>query len=179
MKNTILFLCIFLTSTFAFSQSQSQTQPKEKVSKTKNADDAKEKPKQNTDEFTTLIADYYAAWNTLNPANPSKYYSQEPNLVFYDVTPLQYTGWKEYQNGVVKLLEGFASFKLIPNKDLVVTRKGKIAWTTMTVHISGKQKDGTAIEQDCRHTVIWEKAKGKWLIVHEHVSAPLPAPAGK
>jgi len=35
-------------------------------------------------------------------------------------------------------------------------------------------KIGTAMEIDCRHTAIWEKLRGKWLIVHEHVSAPIP-----
>jgi ketosteroid isomerase-like protein len=30
------------------------------------------------------------------------------------------------------------------------------------------------MEVDGRHTAIWEKRGAKWLIVHEHVSAPLP-----
>jgi ketosteroid isomerase-like protein len=34
-------------------------------------------------------------------------------------------------------------------------------------------KDGKAMDLDVRHTAIWEKRGGKWLIVHEHVSAPL------
>ena len=36
-----------------------------------------------------------------------------------------------------------------------------------------RNMDGKAMELDIRHTAIWEKRGGKWLIVHEHVSAPL------
>ncbi|MGH9856203.1 MAG: YybH family protein [Acidobacteriota bacterium] len=146
-----------------------------KTAKVKPDADAKPKKKPaSTDEFNTLMAEYYKAWNTLNVSNPAKYYSQEPGLIFYDIAPLQYKGWKQYQTGVAELFQGFASFRLIPNNDLTVTRKGKMAWTTQTLHLSGKQKDGKAMELDARHTAIWEKVKGKWLIVHEHISVPLP-----
>jgi ketosteroid isomerase-like protein len=30
------------------------------------------------------------------------------------------------------------------------------------------------MQLDGRHTVIWEKHAGHWIILHEHVSAPLP-----
>jgi hypothetical protein len=33
--------------------------------------------------------------------------------------------------------------------------------------------DAPALDLECRHTAIWEKRGAKWLIVHEHVSAPL------
>ena len=177
MKIWILFVCILFTiPTVAFSETNQQTQTAEKQ---KIAKPAKEKVKTNTDEFTTLVADYYKAWNTLDLQNPAKYYAKEPGLIFFDIAPLQYKGWNEYQAGVKKLLDGFTSFKLIPNDDLVVTRKGKVAWMTLTFRISGKQKTGPAMELDCRHTAIWEKRKGNWLIVHEHVSAPLPPMTAK
>src|SRR5688500_18171429 len=151
MKNWISILCILsILSTFSFAQTQKQT--KEKAPRTKQKGDAKEKAIPSTEEFTTLIADVYAAWNSLNPANAAKFYSQDADLVFYDVAPLQYKGWKAYQTGVTKMFQDFLSFKLIPNKDLTVTRKGKLAWTTLTFHLSGKQKNGTALELDGRHT---------------------------
>jgi ketosteroid isomerase-like protein len=168
MKNCIIILCILFTIP-AFSYAQSKAQPQTA---------AKGKVKPNTDEFTTIIAEYYKAWNTLDLQNPAKYYDKDPSLVFYDIAPLKYQGWNEYQAGVKKLLADFSTFKLIPGNDLTVTRRGRVAWTTLTFHISGKQKNGTGMELDCRHTVIWEKQKGNWSIVHEHVSAPIPpAPA--
>ena len=182
MKNWILVLCtLTLSSTLTFAQVQTKPKAGEKAPQTQSGKvkpdaDARPKKKQAaTDEFNTLIAEYYKAWNTLNASNPAKYYSQDPKLIFYDITPLQYKGWKEYQGGVVKLFQDFVTFRLVPNNDLTVTRRAKVAWTTMTLHISGKQKDGTEMERDARHTAIWEKSKGKWLIVHEHISVPLPA----
>jgi len=56
---------------------------------------------------------------------------------------------------------------------LKVTRRGNIALATLTFHILAKQKDGTAMEFDGRHTIVGEKRAGQWLIIHEHVSKPL------
>jgi ketosteroid isomerase-like protein len=182
MRNWIFALFILaISSSITFGQAQTKPQAGEKVPQTKSTKvkpdaDAKSKKKTDaTDEFNTLLTEYYKAWNTLNVSNPAKYYSQQPGLIFYDIAPLQYKGWKEYQAGVSKLFQGFTSFQLIPNKDINVTRRGKVAWTTMTLHVSGKQKDGKPMELEARHTAIWEKTKSKWVIVHEHISAPLPS----
>ena len=67
------------------------------------------------------------------------------------------------------------SAKLTPNmNDLRVTRRGDVAWTTLTFHMTIKLKSGGGQEIDARHTAIWERRGGRWLIVHEHVSVPLP-----
>ena len=124
--------------------------------------------------FKQLIERYYSAWNTANPDNAAPLYAPEAGLVFYDLAPLKYNGWGEYKEGAAKLLSQFAGAKLTPNDDLKVTRHGKLAWTTVTFHLSGTLKTGAAMELDGRHTAIWEKRGDKWLIVHEHVSAPLP-----
>ncbi len=133
-------------------------------------------PKRPSDqqEFQALVDRYYAAWNTGNPENAAPLYAKDKDLVFYDLTPLQYTGWAEYEAGVSNVLASFASAKFTPQSDLRVTRRGSVAWTTVTWHLSGRKKTGEAVELDGRHTAIWEKRGGKWLIVHEHFSAPLP-----
>jgi len=122
--------------------------------------------------FRALITQYYAAWNTGDPANAAPL-DAKANLAFYDLTPLKYNGWAEYDSGVRKVLGTFASAKFVPQKDLKITRHGSIAWTTVTWHLSGKKKSGEAVELDGRQTAIWENRSGKWLMVHEHFSAPL------
>ena len=112
----------------------------------------------NDAEFKTLIGRYYAAWSSLNPDNAAPLYAKDADLVFYDLAPLKYTGWAEYDKGVRNVLGGFESLKLTPNSDLKVTRRGNIAWTSVTFHLSAKQKSGGQMEADGRHTVIWEKA---------------------
>jgi len=124
--------------------------------------------------FKDLIRQYYEAWNSANTDKPAPLYAKDAGLVFYDLTPLKYTGWDEYKQGVQKyFFDNMASGTLTPKDDLQATRKGNIAWTTVTGHLSAKMKDGKAMEMDFRHTAIWEKRGGKWLMVHEHVSAPL------
>ncbi len=127
------------------------------------------------DDFNDLIKRYYTAWSTLNPDNASFLYAKDADLVFFDIAPLKYSGgWPEYRDNFKKnVAPGFSSLTLTPVNDLKVTRRGNIALTTLTFHIAAKQKDGTAMEFDGRHTIVWEKRGGQWLIIHEHVSKPL------
>lgn len=126
-------------------------------------------------EFKDLINRYYAAWSTMNPDNAAQFYAKDADLIFFDIAPLQYRGWAEYKEGVKKaFLDAVTSAKLTPNNDLKVSRHGDMAWTVVTFHLSATPKAGGSMEIDARHTAIWEKRGGKWVIVHEHVSAPLP-----
>jgi len=124
--------------------------------------------------FRKLVDDYCAAWSTGNADAPAKLYAQNEGLVFYDVAPFAYHGWKEYREGVKKeFLDTADTLKLTAGKDLRVTRHGLIAWTTVTIHLYEKAKDGKTTDLDLRHTGIWEKRGTKWQLVHEHLSAPL------
>ena len=131
--------------------------------------------KKRADDFNDLIRRYYAAWNTLNPDNASFLYAQDADLIFFDIAPLKYSGgWKEYRDNFKKNVgPGFSSLTLTPNNDVKITRRGNLTLTTLTFHLSAKQKDGTALDFDAWHTIVWEKRNGLWLIIHEHVSKPL------
>jgi ketosteroid isomerase-like protein len=124
--------------------------------------------------FRKLIDGYCAAWSTGDPNNAAKYYAKEDGLIFYDVTPFSYGSWKDYDVGVRKaLLDPAQSASLTAGKDLKVTRRGTIVWTTVPMHLSAKMKDGRTIDTPIRYTGIWEKKGKAWVLVHEHLSAPL------
>ena len=126
-------------------------------------------------EFKSLIDRYYAAWSSMNLDNAAQFYAKDADLIFFDIAPLQYKGWEEYKEGVKKnFFATITSGKLTPNNDLKVIRQGDMACTIVTFHLSATPKAGGSMELDARHTAIWEKRGGKWLIVHEHVSTPLP-----
>ena len=128
-------------------------------------------------EFKKLIENYYTAWSQLNTDTPAKYYAKDADLIFYDIAPMKYHGWKEYHDGVQKyFFDTASSAKLVPNMDdLKVTRRGDVAWTTVTFRLTSTPKaGGQETHLDARHTAIWERRGGHWLIVHEHVSVPLP-----
>jgi ketosteroid isomerase-like protein len=124
-------------------------------------------------KFRKLIDEYCLAWSTGNAEAPAKFYAKDDGLVFYDVAPFAYHGWKEYHDGVQKeFLDSASEIKLTAGKELKVTRRGMIAWTTVPMHLMEKTKDGKTVEMDLRYTGIWEKRGANWLLVHEHLSAP-------
>jgi ketosteroid isomerase-like protein len=132
----------------------------------KASDDAK---------FRKLVDDLCVAWSTGTTEAPAKFYAKDPGLVFYDVAPFAYHGWKEYEEGVKKeFLDSASEIKLTAGKDLKVSRRGMIAWTTVPMHLTEKTKDGKTTEMELRYTGIWEKRGANWMIVHDHLSAPLP-----
>ncbi len=127
-------------------------------------------------EFAVLLERYCQGWSGLNPDTVAPLYAQDADLVFYDLAPFQYKGWAEYREGVQKtFFDKLSSIKVTCGGDLRVTRRGNVAWTTMTLHILMVGKDGRPGQVDARHTAIWEMRGNHWLIVHEHVSIPLPA----
>lgn len=126
-------------------------------------------------EFKALVEKCATSWATLNPDNVAALYAKDADLVFFDLAPLKYTGWSEYDTGVREQFKPFESLALTTQNDLRVRREGKMAVTTGTIHAVVKMKSQAApMEFDARQTLVWERRNGKWLIVHEHISAPLP-----
>ncbi|HJS99441.1 MAG TPA: nuclear transport factor 2 family protein [Terriglobales bacterium] len=129
----------------------------------------------NTEAPSKALMDaIWAGWSSGNPANVAKYYAKGPHI-FFDIAPLKYNSWAEYEKGVVQVIGGFQSLKATVNDDAQIHRHGTLVWGTATVHHVDVTKDGKKSEGDFRWTVIWEKTGPEWLIVHEHVSAPLGA----
>jgi ketosteroid isomerase-like protein len=130
-------------------------------------------------DFKAMVQRYWDVWGAGDLDKAAAMYAKDADLVFYDLEPLKYNGWDQYRKGVVpNILAKFENVSFRLNDDLKATRRGNVAWTTVTAHASGKLKTGAPVETDMRHSVIWEKRGPDWLIVHEHVSVPssLPAP---
>jgi ketosteroid isomerase-like protein len=112
-------------------------------------------------------------WATLDPSHVAQFYASGPHT-FYDLAPLKYNSWTDYESGVKNLLAGFKTAKLTVNDDAEVHRHGDLAWGTATVKEDALMKSGKHEMATFRWTVVWEDQSGKWLIVHEHISEPLP-----
>lgn len=126
-------------------------------------------------EIRALVAEVWAGWNTLDPDQAAPYYAQDADLIFFDLAPLKFTGWGEFKRGVLEMFfDKMTSGKVTLKDDLRVTRRRGVAWSTVTLHFSIAMKSGQTIEMDARQSLIWEKRGRRWLIVHEHTSAPLP-----
>ena len=57
-----------------------------------------------------------SGWSSGDPANMAQYYDQG-DYTFFDIAPLRYSNWGEYQKGVTELLKGYKSLKLTLNDD--------------------------------------------------------------
>jgi ketosteroid isomerase-like protein len=119
-----------------------------------------------------LMQKIWDGWSTLNPANTAPYYAQGQHT-FFDIAPLKYENWDEYQNGVSKILADYKAATFTVNDDAQVHPAGDYVWATATVKADMTHKSGKRDMATFRWTVIWGKEDGKWLIVHEHVSEPI------
>jgi ketosteroid isomerase-like protein len=129
---------------------------------------------QVAEELKALMQKIIDAWSTLDISKPAPYYDTQAKHVFYDVSPLKYTGWKEYADGSQKMFAEMSSVKFTLGKDIQTHRRGNVAWGTATWQLEMGLKDGKKENLEGRWTVIWEKRGDNWLVVHEHFSAPLP-----
>lgn len=119
-----------------------------------------------------LMQKIWAGWSTLDPANVAQYYATGPH-VFFDIAPLKYASWDEYDKGVKGVLAGYKSAKCSVNDDAQIHAHGDLVWGTATIKEEMTTKAGKVEMGNFRWTVIWGNEDGKWLIIHEHVSAPL------
>jgi len=127
-------------------------------------------------DFKVLMVKNLQSWETLDPSNAAPYYAKEANHVFFDIAPLKYAGWSEYADGAKKLLAGFSSLKFTLGDDAQTHRQGNLAWATASFRADVVTKTGAKVALDGRWTVLWQKRGKDWLVVHEHVSVPLPPP---
>lgn len=112
-------------------------------------------------------------WSTLDPANVAQYYASSGPHTFFDIAPLKYSSWDEYQTGVKAVLAGYKSAKFTVNDDVAIHPHGDLVWATATVAEQMTTKAGKVEMGNFRWTVVMENVDGKWLTAHEHVSAPL------
>jgi ketosteroid isomerase-like protein len=108
----------------------------------------------------------------MDASKQKQYYAQGPH-VFFDIAPLKYNNWDEYQSGVVKVFADYSAAKFAVNDDLQIHKAGVEQWVTSTVSYDMTHKSGKHDMGQMRWTAVFEKQDGKWLIVHEHVSVPM------
>jgi ketosteroid isomerase-like protein len=111
-------------------------------------------------------------WGGLDASRQKQFYAQGPH-VFFDIAPLKYASWDEYETGVTKELADYTAAKFTVNDDLQIHKTGDAYWVTSTIGSDMTHKSGKRDMGQFRWTAVLEKKDGKWLIVHEHVSAPI------
>jgi ketosteroid isomerase-like protein len=121
-----------------------------------------------------LVPKIIGSWESLDIAKIEQNYAADTDFAYFDLVPMKYNNWAEYRVGVQKaLFEPNKSIKLNLNNDLGVHRRGSLAWATVTFGADIVSKQGAASHLDGRWTMVLEKRTHGWIVVHEHVSAPL------
>jgi ketosteroid isomerase-like protein len=152
----VLLLCLLTMGLCGFAQAAKKT------AKKSSAGPAPDK---------AYMQKIWDGWSTLDTANVAAFYASGPHT-FFDIAPLKYGSWDEYEKGVQGVLAGYKSAKFTVNDDAAI-HGDDLVWGTATVSEEMTTKAGKVDMGNFRWTVIWENEGGKWLIVHEHVSAPL------
>lgn len=111
-------------------------------------------------------------WSTLDPDNVAKYYATGAHT-FFDIAPLKYNSWEEYEKGSKALAATYKSAKFTLNDDVAIHPHGDLVWVTATVASEMIEKSGKVDMGNFRWTAVFENEDGKWMMVHEHVSAPI------
>ena len=119
-----------------------------------------------------LLQKIWDGWSTLDPANVAEYYAKGEHT-FFDIAPLKYSSWEEYQAGVVKVIADFKTAKFTVNDDAAIHPAGEYYWGTATVKEDATMKSGKRDMATFRWTYVFGKEDGKWVLVHEHISEPL------
>jgi ketosteroid isomerase-like protein len=115
-------------------------------------------------------------WTSADLDKQGQFYVQGPGHMFFDVTPLKYNNWEEYKAGVAPSLKDAPKVTYTLNDDVQIHSEGKIAWVDGTLAMTGTTPQGQKESIPLRWTAVLEKQDGRWLIVHEHVSAPAEPP---
>ena len=125
-------------------------------------------------ELRALVPKIVASWESMDTAKIEPYYATDADLSYFDLVPMKYNNWAEYRVGVKKaLFDPNRSIKLKMNDDLRVHSRGRLAWATFTFGADIVNQQGAASHLDGRWTMVLEKRASGWIVVHEHVSAPL------
>ena len=123
--------------------------------------------------YKAMMQAEYDLWSTGDPTKVAPMFAKDAELIFFDITPLKYNGWAEYEKGVAVVFKDYQSLKCTVNDDAHGGRSGNQAWTAATISAHGVKKDGSVEDFSMRTTEVWEKRGGKWLIIHEHASVPM------
>jgi len=125
------------------------------------------------DTVRALVPKIVNAWGSLNMSNVDPYYATDADFAFFDILPLKYNNWSEYRQGAQKVFfDPNQSVKATVSYLRVHTRSS-LAWATFIVGLDLTPKQGNPSHLDARWTMVLEKRLKDWIVVHEHVSAPL------
>lgn len=126
-------------------------------------------------QLRALIQEWAEAVRAKDLNAVMRYYA--PDVVVFDVMPpLFVKGAESYRRNWqdwFDALEGPADFQFV---DLHLVVGADLACCFSVNRLRARYRDGAKHDAQTRATVCWRKIDGRWLVVHEHASVPMPVP---
>jgi len=159
----VIFLLVVLAWAAGTLSAQTTTPPKSKPSSPAAVDKA-------------YLQSVWDGWTAADLDKQGQFYAQGAGHLFFDVAPLKYDSWADYKAGVAPSLKDAPKVTYTLGDDIQIHPEGKITWVDGTLEMSGTTPQGQKESIPLRWTAVLEQQDGRWVIVHEHVSAPAEAP---
>lgn len=137
---------------------------------------ARSKPAAAAAVDKAYLQSIWDGWSSADLEKQGQFYAQGAGHLFFDVAPLKYTSWDDYKAGVAPSMKDAPKVTYTLNDDLQIHPEGKITWVDGTLEMGGTTPKGQKESIPLRWTAVLEQQGGRWVIVHEHVSAPAEAP---
>lgn len=113
-----------------------------------------------------------AAYERRDPKALKNFYAKQPDALFFWERKMSYS-WPQIENTLEALVSAVTKLKLT-TREFRSGGSGNTGWFAATFHVERVTPEGKEVSSEGRWTVVAEKVNGKWLIVHEHTSFPLP-----
>lgn len=129
--------------------------------------------------FSRLLELYTAAWSFEGAPiwrEIEALYAQDPDIIFYDAfLPAPLIGRDAMIAHSKSLFGDLARLTVSTVGRCEVRRLGEhFATVASELVFAAEMRDGKSTHIPMRLTLVWERRDGRWLIVHEHVSAASP-----
>ena len=158
MKNKIAYSILLLIVIGAWHSNQTHA-----------VADRSESAAESMRKLSTEIFDAYQRRDT---AALKGYYAKQSDALFFWERKMTYS-WPQLDSTIDALVTAAAKLELTTG-EFRSGGSGDTGWFAATFHIDRITPEGKQSSSDGRWTVIAEKRSGRWLIVHEHTSFPLP-----
>ena len=117
---------------------------------------------------------FHAAFKAKDVNAIMSVYVPDESLVVFDVIPpRQYVGAKAYRKDFEDFIAAFPGPMEYEITDLSITASGTLGFSHRIDTLVLTDKEGKRVNLVARVTDVYRKSKGKWLIIHEHVSVPV------
>jgi uncharacterized protein (TIGR02246 family) len=132
------------------------------------------------DDIRGLEDRFVAAFKAKDVDAIMKVYAPGQTLVVFDVVPpRQYVGAAAYRKDWQTFLGSFDGPIAVDLTDLDIGVDRSLAYSHSIQRVTGTDKQGKKLDLTVRVTDVYQKTRGRWFIVHEHVSVPVDLDADK